>query len=77
MQDVATPLATRYGDELAVMQEMSWSWRDLQDAPADLVEEIRVRRAARLHWEAERAKLEKARASQQAAARQAVGRRKR
>lgn len=69
MQDVSTPLDTRYSAELTVLQEMGWSWADLQGAPFDLVEEIRVRVAARARWERERAKRDKARAgnAQQAA----------
>ncbi len=52
--NVATP--TRYGPLLAVMQEYGWSWRDICEAPADLVEEIAMRLTAERHWTAERNK---------------------
>jgi hypothetical protein len=34
------------------MREMQWSWRELQDTPADLVDEIAERIAARQAAEA-------------------------
>lgn len=64
MRDAALPMPGRYAAELAVMEEMSWSWRELGEAPADLVEEILVRRGARLHWERERAKLDRQKSRQ-------------
>mgnify|MGYP000854842868 FL=1 len=51
---VSTP--TRYGVYLAVMREYGWSWRDLCETPADLIEEIAARLAAEQHWTAERNK---------------------
>jgi hypothetical protein len=63
MRDAATPMPGRYSLELAVMDEMGWSWSELQAAPVDLVEEILQRRAARMHWERERARLDKAKQS--------------
>ena len=51
---VSTP--TRYGVLMSVMREYGWSWQDLQDAPADLVEEIVMRITAEQHWTAERNK---------------------
>lgn len=68
MQGVSTQIETRYGAEITVMTEMHWSWQELLDAPHDLVEEIRLRIAARGHWERERAKLERSKAAQQKAA---------
>ena len=41
---------------MAIMERYGWSWRDLQDAPADLVEEIAMRITAEQHWTAERNK---------------------
>jgi len=32
------------------MAEMGWSWEDLQNAPAPLVDEIVTRLQARRHW---------------------------
>ncbi len=55
MYDATTVAApTRYGVLLTIMREYGWSWRDLQDAPADLVEEIAMRLTAEQHWQAER-----------------------
>jgi hypothetical protein len=51
-ENVSTP--TRYGVLMTVMREYGWSWRDLCEAPADLVEEICARTAAEQHWQAER-----------------------
>jgi len=52
--NVSTP--TRYGPLMAVMKEYGWSWRDLCEAPADLVEELVHRITAEQHWTAERNK---------------------
>jgi len=52
--NVTTP--TRYGVLLTVMREYGWSWQDLCDAPADLVEEICTRTTAEQYWTAERNK---------------------
>lgn len=51
---------TRYGVLMAIMQEYGWSWRDLCEAPADLVEEIAMRLTAERHWQAERSKKDAA-----------------
>ena len=32
------------------MKEMGWSWRDLLEAPSDLIEEIEWKRQATQHW---------------------------
>jgi hypothetical protein len=61
MYDATTVSApTRYGVLLAIMQEYGWSWRDLCEAPADLVEEIAMRITAERHWNAERSKKDAA-----------------
>ena len=57
-QDVSTP--TRYGVLMAIMREYGWSWRDLCDTPADLVEEIAMRLSAEQHWAAERRNMDAA-----------------
>ena len=51
---------TRYAVEIGLMREMRWSWDDLQNAPADLVEMLIERIAAERHWESERLKLQRA-----------------
>jgi hypothetical protein len=56
--NAATP--TRYGVYMAIMREYGWSWRDLCEAPADLVEEIVWRTTAEQHWQAERNKKDAA-----------------
>lgn len=53
-ENVSTP--TRYGVLMSIMREYGWSWRDLCEAPADLVEEITMRITAEQHWQAERSK---------------------
>jgi len=62
MRNQSQPMPGRYAVELAVIEETGWSWQALLAAPADLVEEILVRRGARLHWERERARLDEAKA---------------
>lgn len=53
---VSTP--TRYGVLIAIMHEYGWSWRDLCEAPADLIEEIGTRLMAERHWRAERQRMD-------------------
>jgi len=64
-QSAATP--TRYGILMAIMREYGWSWRELCEAPADLVEEIAIRLEAEQTWTAERqqfdGQMQQARAS--------------
>lgn len=67
-ENVTTP--TRYGILMTIMREYSWSWRELCEAPADLVEEISMRLAAEQHWQAERNKRD----AQMAEARNALSR---
>lgn len=52
---------TRYEMEYAVMAEMHCSYTDVLAMPEDLIEEILVRREARLHWEAQKRELDKER----------------
>lgn len=56
MHDIPTAIPGRYSAEIAVMQEMRWSWPDLLAAPEDLVEEIYERVGARNHWQNEKRK---------------------
>lgn len=63
MRNRSQPMPGRYAVEIAVIEETGWSWQELLAAPADLVEEILVRRGARLHWERERARLDEQRAA--------------
>ena len=51
MQGQETPMPGQFGAEIAVMQEMAWSWPDLMAAPLDLVGEILERVRARSHWQ--------------------------
>ena len=56
MHDIAEQIPGRYPVAIAVMQEMSWSWDDLANAPYDLVDEIVVRMNAEAQWRRERGK---------------------
>lgn len=48
----------RYGSDIRILRAMGWSWSDLQNSPADLIDELRVRLDAEAHWTAERRKLD-------------------
>jgi len=50
MQGLATPVPGRYGNAIAVMERMGWSWGELCAAPGDLVEELETRLAAEQRW---------------------------
>ena len=50
MQDVSEATPTRYGILLAVMREYHWSWHDILQAPADLIQEMSARLQAEYHW---------------------------
>jgi hypothetical protein len=50
----------RYDADLAVMAEMHWGWRDLNEAPTDLVDEILTRMGARDRWQREKNKRDEA-----------------
>lgn len=60
MHDARYEAPTRYGDEIAIMQEMNWSYTDLMATPMELVEEVMERMAARRRWERERRKRDEA-----------------
>ena len=51
---------TPYAVERAVMEDMHWSWSDLQNAPADLVDTIIESIAAERHWQQQRQKMDRA-----------------
>ena len=51
---------TRYGILMTIMEQYGWSWGDLCEAPADLVDEIATRIIAEQHWQAERSKKDAA-----------------
>ena len=60
MHEVTQPANGRYGGAIAIMRHMHWGWRELQDAPADLVEEVAFRLAQENKWTEERRKLDAA-----------------
>ncbi len=51
----------QFAAEIAVMQEMGWSWPALMAAPIDLVAEIMERVRARSHWQRVKQKQDEAR----------------
>jgi hypothetical protein len=57
MHDLPVALPRRYGWQIEVMRAMHWSWQELLEAPADLVEEIAFGLAQEAKWTAERRKL--------------------
>ncbi len=60
MHQIAQPVDSRYGSVIEIMRFMNWGWRELMDAPADLVEEIAFRMAQENKWTTERRKLDAA-----------------
>lgn len=60
MHKAKADVHTRYGTEIAVMQEMNWSCSDLAEAPADMVEEIIERVNARHKWEKTKREIDEA-----------------
>jgi hypothetical protein len=60
MHNGTAPAPTRYGILIAIMREYGWSWTDLLDAPADLVEEIAVRLESEREFTNERSKRDAA-----------------
>lgn len=49
-----------YGVAIEIMMHMHWNWRDLLDAPANLVEEIAFRLSQENKWTNEKRKLDAA-----------------
>lgn len=69
MHDVHLPGEVgKYDLELSVMDEMGWGWRQLCEAPADLVEEIYTRLCARSKWTKEKKRIDDALNAQRNAA---------
>lgn len=58
MLDLPVALPRRYGWQIEVMKAMGWSWRELHEAPADLVEEIAFGLAQEAKWTIERRKFD-------------------
>lgn len=58
MHDLPQSLPRRYGWQVEVMKAMGWGWRELMDAPADLVEEVAFGLAQEAKWTAERRKFD-------------------
>lgn len=56
--------SSRWGSAITIMEEMHWSWGEYLDAPAELVDEIGARMAAR-----SKAEREQQRRAEQAAKR--------
>ena len=57
MQDASEATPTRYGILIAIMREYHWSWTDVLNAPADLIEELAFRIGAEMHWRDEKRKF--------------------
>ena len=54
----------RYGLQFVIMHEMGWSWRELNEAPNDLVEEVLLHINYQRHWERKRADMDAMKAKQ-------------
>lgn len=52
----------RFAVEIDIMQEMHWSWRELCEAPAALLDELVTRLQARRHWTGVKTKQDEAKA---------------
>lgn len=61
MHGIATPLQTRYGVALAVMEKMGWTYDELCDQPHDLVEELITRIGAENEWRKNKADWDESR----------------
>tara|TARA_R110000868_G_scaffold104282_1_gene287211 strand:- start:1850 stop:2044 length:195 start_codon:yes stop_codon:yes gene_type:complete len=48
----------RYAEDIRIMRTMGWSWEDLQNAPASLVDELQVRLNAESYWQAQKQKFD-------------------
>lgn len=59
MRGQPAPTAGRYGTCIAVMMEMGWSWGELQEAPADMVQELIEHLNWREHWTQKRRQFDK------------------
>lgn len=64
MNGVYTPMPTRYPGLIALIEEYHWTWRDINEAPADLIDELLTRIHALRKWQGERDKREQAKREQ-------------
>lgn len=62
MLDMPVADPGRYGAEIRVMRAMGWSWAELQNTPADVVDELRTRLEAEAHWTEQRRRLDEMKA---------------
>ena len=60
MLGVTPNFSTRYGTEIAILEHTGWSWRELQETPAALVDELAVRIEARTHWREKKRQMDEA-----------------
>jgi hypothetical protein len=51
--------------EIEVMREMGWTWQDVQETPADVLDVIIEQMASSRHWTAEKQRMQKAMQAQQ------------
>jgi hypothetical protein len=52
----------RYGPHILIMREMGWTWRDLQKAPTDLIDEVLMHIGYERKWKNKRAEIDAAKA---------------
>ena len=60
MHNGTSPAPTRYGVLLSVMREYGWTWRDIEQSPTDLVEEVCIRMQAEHEFTDEKRKRDAA-----------------
>lgn len=60
MNGVYTPMPSRYPGLIALIEEYHWTWRDINEAPADLIDELLTRIYALRKWQGERDKRDQA-----------------
>lgn len=53
----------RYWQQIAIMKEMRWSWSELVNSPADLVEEVLMHIISERRWESKRADMDRKKAN--------------
>lgn len=58
MLGVEIDTQTRHGLDISIMEYMGWTWRELQETPVTVVEELIVRIEAREHWKKNKKKLD-------------------
>ena len=60
MHNATPPDDTPYAIEIELMRELSWTWTDIQQTPADVLDLLVERISAERHWRYERQKLQAA-----------------